>query len=112
MLGGGGVGHNIKRPKLACTGPATNISALPTVPVELPGRKPAAPARPAPSPATHGQITVSSKAKVQFEVKGGQFVYRAKAKTAITPRYIIWILLFLSSFEVFESAELFICYLC
>ena len=33
-----------------------------------------------------GQINLTPRTKVQFEVKGGNFVYRAKAKAGITPR--------------------------
>ena len=35
---------------------------------------------------TSGQISLTHDTKVQFEVRAGQFVYRAKPKAGITPR--------------------------
>eukprot|EP00092_Neocalanus_flemingeri_P089456 GFUD01113206.1.p1 GENE.GFUD01113206.1~~GFUD01113206.1.p1 ORF type:complete len:736 (+),score=212.28 GFUD01113206.1:43-2208(+) len=87
----GGVGHNIKKPKLrhkAESSKPMKISSLTALSVELPSSKSSP--RPSTSKAsltpTSGQLNLSKQTKVQFEVKGGQFVYRTKAKTATTPK--------------------------
>jgi len=85
-------GHNIKKPKLRHNAESTKvpvkISDLPALSVELPHRQ--ATSKQSTSKAsltpTSGHLNLSKETKVQFEMKGGQFVFRAKAKTATTPR--------------------------
>lgn len=90
---GGGVGHNIKKPKLRHNAEPckpVKISTLPALSVELPSSKHVPSPRPITSKAsltpTSGQLSLSKQTKVQFEVKGGQIVYRTKAKTVTTPK--------------------------
>jgi len=85
-LGFGG-GHAIKKPKLTPkVDKPVKISELSVgVSVELPAS--CSSYKTAKTPAkTSGQLSMSASTKVDFEVKGGQFVFRAKAKTATTPK--------------------------
>jgi len=94
-FGGGGVGHAIKKPKLnkSIETKPVKISELPVpVMVDLPSSSSAynqstkTPSRPSSmTPKTTGQLSMSGSTKVSFEVKGGQFVFRAKSKTSTTP---------------------------
>ena len=87
-------GHNIKKPKLRhhaeSTKVPTKISDLPALSIELPHRQSPSTSKHSTSKAsltpTSGQLNLSKETKVSFEMKGGQFVFRAKAKTATTPR--------------------------
>ena len=91
---GFGGGHAIKKPKLnlSIETKPVKISELPVpVMVDLPSSSssyketmPKTPARSIATP-TSGSLTMSGTTKVQFECKAGQFVFRAKAKTATTP---------------------------
>lgn len=93
---GFGGGHAIKKPKLnkSIETKPVKISELPVpVMVDLPSSsssyKETMPKTPGRSSAiatpTSGSLTMSGTTKVQFECKAGQFVFRAKAKTATTP---------------------------
>ena len=93
---GFGGGHAIKKPKLnrSIETKPVKISELPVpVMVDLPqsssSYKETMPKTPGRSSAvatpTSGSLTMSGTTKVQFECKAGQFVFRAKAKTATTP---------------------------
>jgi len=95
-FGGGGVGHAIKKPKLnkSIESKPVKISELPVpVIVDLPSgssvynQSSKTPSRSSMTPTTSGQLRMSGSGstKVQFEVKAGQFVFRAKAKTSTTP---------------------------
>jgi len=95
-FGGGGVGHAIKKPKLnkSIESKPVKISELPVpVIVDLPlgssvyNQTSKTPSRSSMTPTTSGQLSMSGSGstKVQFEVKAGQFVFRAKAKTSTTP---------------------------
>jgi len=90
------LGHKIKKPKLRHNAESNKvpvkISQLPALSVELPQRQtntPRASTSKASLTPTSGQLNLSKQTKVQFEVKGGQFVFRAKAKTATTPKILI-----------------------
>ena len=93
---GFGGGHAIKKPKLnkSIETKPVKISELPVpVMVDLPpsssSYKDTLPRTPGRSSAactpTSGSLSMSGSTKVQFECKAGQFVFRAKAKTATTP---------------------------
>ena len=87
-LGFGG-GHAIKRPKLTpkATTPV-KISELPIgVSVDLPAssscyRTP----KSSKVATTSGELSMSGSTKVAYELKGGKFVFRARAKTASSPK--------------------------
>merc|ERR1719347_448974 len=87
-------GHKIKKPKLRHNAESSKvpvkISELPVLSVDLPSRQSPSNPRPSSSKAsltpTSGQLNLSKETKVHFEVKGGQFVFRAKAKTSTTPK--------------------------
>jgi len=87
-------GHKIKKPKLRHNAESSKvpvkISELPVLSVDLPSRQSPSNPRPSTSKAslnpTSGQLNLSKETKVHFEVKGGQFVFRAKAKTSTTPK--------------------------
>ena len=57
---------------------------LPSAPGTTPGTPSSSGRKAGTTPS--GQINLTPRTKVQFEVKGGNFVYRAKAKAGITPR--------------------------
>ena len=87
-LGFGG-GHAIKKPKLTPKPEKTvKISDLPVgATVDLPAYSSSykTSKTPAKIPAkTSGQLSMSGSTKVEFEVKAGQFVFRARPKTANT----------------------------
>ena len=74
-----------KEIKGVVSAPATpSIIPSPSAPSTTPGT-PSSSGRKA-STTPSGQINLTPRTKVQFEVKGGNFVYRAKAKAGITPR--------------------------
>jgi len=84
-LGFGG-GHAIKKPKLTPKPEkSAKISELPVgVRVDLPASSSSYKSSKTPAK-TSGQLSMSASTKVEFEVKAGQMVFRARAKTATTP---------------------------
>jgi len=111
-----GVGHGIKKPKIKPEPqhPVLKISELPAMSIEVPKSKSttispttttssSAPCTPSTSSpgnpyiskfsvlrrtpgSVSGQLSITDKTKVQFEVTAGKFVYRTKAKAGTTPR--------------------------
>ena len=75
-----------KEAKEVVSAPATP-SIIPS-PSAAPGTTPGTPSSSGRKAGTtpSGQINLTPRTKVQFEVKAGNFVYRAKAKAGITPR--------------------------
>merc|ERR1719289_576405 len=71
--------------KEVASAPATPyIPSTPSTPSTNPGTPGSSGRRAGTTPS--GQINLTPRTKVQFEVKAGKFVYRAKAKAGITPR--------------------------
>ena len=76
-----------KETKEIVSAPATpSVVASPSATLNTTPGTPSSSGRKAGGTTPSGQINLTPRTKVQFEVKAGNFVYRAKAKAGITPR--------------------------
>jgi len=86
-VGRSGVGHNIKKPKFRHHAESSK-QGKDSIQHNLANENQKQSSRSFSSKAspTSGLLSLTNQTKIQFEVKGGQIVYRSKAKTVTTPK--------------------------